>query len=429
MPEKEMRNTTSASATQAGDANKQTADTGFRTAFGVAIVAGVFTLVVTAMIAISFFQTVSAPPLTSTSVQVLINQLHDQPEDNALKAEIRAFDLMARKAYFTSVSFRRNGAFLLLGAIAVLLLALKSMARIRHELPDPRTYSPVATEDDAVAARWFVVGTVILMLIVALVMAGLFRNELNPAPAPAAPTLQASQPTALAPVVQHDASKPKDVIVSPPPDALALAQEQQMQKQWPFFRGPNSLGVAQYTNAPTSWDGKSGKNILWHTALTKPGMSSPIVWGKRLFLTAGDRVAREVECFDADTGNFLWQTQVKDIPGSPVGREDDGLPSTPAPVKASSKGTAKATEKQVAKQAGVPKSVPVVDAPIKKPEEKDPHAKKPVGKAPAPATKAPAAKKTAVKKAAKPPVAKKPAVKKAPAKKPAAKKAEKKKHK
>jgi hypothetical protein len=119
----------------------------------------------------------------------------------------------------------------------------------------------------------------------------------------------------------------------------------------------------------------------------------------------------------------------KDIPGSPVGREDDGLPSTPAPVKASSKGTAKATEKQAAKQAGAPKTGPVDDALAKKSEEKDPHAKKPVGKAPAPATKAPAAKKTAVKKAAKPPVAKKPAVKKAPAKKPAAKKAEKKKHK
>ena len=119
----------------------------------------------------------------------------------------------------------------------------------------------------------------------------------------------------------------------------------------------------------------------------------------------------------------------KDIPGSPVGREDDGLPSTPAPVKASSKGTAKATEKQVAKQAGVPKPAPVVDAPVKKPEEKDPHAKKPVGKAPASAAKAPAAKKAAAKKAPKSPVAKKPAAKKAPAKKPAAKKAEKKKHK
>jgi Zn ribbon nucleic-acid-binding protein len=115
----------------------------------------------------------------------------------------------------------------------------------------------------------------------------------------------------------------------------------------------------------------------------------------------------------------------KDIPGSPVGREDDGLPSMPAPVKASSKGTAKATEKQVAKQAGVPKSAPVVDATVRKSEEKDPHAKKPVVKAPAPATKSPAAKKTAIKKAAKSPVAKKPAAKKAPAKKPAAKKAEK----
>jgi Zn ribbon nucleic-acid-binding protein len=119
----------------------------------------------------------------------------------------------------------------------------------------------------------------------------------------------------------------------------------------------------------------------------------------------------------------------KDIPGSPVGREDDGLPSTPAPVKTSSKAAAKATEKQAAKQAAVPKSAPVTNAPAKKSEEKEPHAKKPAVKATAPATKAPVAKKPVVKKPAKPPVAKKPAAKKALAKKPAAKKAEKKKHK
>jgi hypothetical protein len=120
----------------------------------------------------------------------------------------------------------------------------------------------------------------------------------------------------------------------------------------------------------------------------------------------------------------------KDIPGSPVGREDDGLPSTPAPVKAGAKGAAKATEKQAAKSAGEPKAPSLAaKAPAKKSEEKAPQAKKPAGKVPAPAAKAPAAKKPAVKKAAKPPVAKKPAAKKVPAKKPADKKTEKKKHK
>ena len=156
---------------------------------------------------------------------------------------------------------------------------------------------------------------------------------------------------------------------------------------------------------------------------------------------------------------------LKDIPGSPVGREDDGLPSTIAPVKTGGKGAAKAAEKQAAKAAAAakaiaaakpvaaPKAVPAAKAapvpktapapkaavptskapakqvveekkaPDKKPAEQKQAAKKsPVAKKPA-VKKAPAAKKPAAKKpVAKKPVVKKPVVKKPVAKKPVAKK-------
>jgi hypothetical protein len=112
----------------------------------------------------------------------------------------------------------------------------------------------------------------------------------------------------------------------------------------------------------------------------------------------------------------------KDIPGSPLGREDDGLPSIP--MKGGAKGATKPSEKPFAK--------PVVKIPeaakpaSKKHEEKKPAAKKPAAKklaAKKPAAKKPAAKKPAAKKpAAKKPAAKKPAAKKPAAKKPAAKK-------
>jgi Zn ribbon nucleic-acid-binding protein len=108
----------------------------------------------------------------------------------------------------------------------------------------------------------------------------------------------------------------------------------------------------------------------------------------------------------------------KDIPGSPLGREDDGLPSTA--VKGSAKGVTKSSEKPVVK-------IPEAAKPArKKHEEKKPAAKKPAAKKPA--AKKPAAKKPAAKKpAAKKPAAKKPAAKKPAAKKPAAKKPAKKK--
>lgn len=105
----------------------------------------------------------------------------------------------------------------------------------------------------------------------------------------------------------------------------------------------------------------------------------------------------------------------RDIPGSPVGREDDGLPSTPPPAKAT-KGADKASAK-AAKAAPPP-------APAAKPAAKKPEVK-PQPVKPQPAKKAAVAKKPTAKKpvaAKKPAIAKKPVVKKVPAKKAAAKK-------
>jgi hypothetical protein len=134
----------------------------------------------------------------------------------------------------------------------------------------------------------------------------------------------------------------------------------------------------------------------------------------------------KVEITFSDARRILVHNR-KDIPGSPVGREDDGLPSTTAPAKAAGKGAGKAAEKSSAKPAGAPKAVPAPKVPEKKhdekkaPEEKTPE-KKPVAKKPA-AEKTPAAKKPVAKKPAeKKPAAKKPAAKKPAAKKPAKKK-------
>ena len=146
----------------------------------------------------------------------------------------------------------------------------------------------------------------------------------------------------------------------------------------------------------------------------------------------------KVEITFSDARRILVHNR-KDIPGSPVGREDDGLPSMTAPAKGGTKGAARAVEKQAAKQVGTPSSAPVSKAPAKKLDGKKPPVKKPAGKAPvaekAPAAKKPAAKKVpaakkpAAQKATKKPAVKKPAAKKTPAKKPPVKKPGKKKRK
>ncbi|MFQ5641034.1 MAG: hypothetical protein ACE5IR_23905, partial [bacterium] len=54
---------------------------------------------------------------------------------------------------------------------------------------------------------------------------------------------------------------------------------------WPSFRGNYASGVADGQNLPDEWDGESGHNIKWKTRIPGLAHSSPIIWGKKVFVT------------------------------------------------------------------------------------------------------------------------------------------------
>lgn len=56
------------------------------------------------------------------------------------------------------------------------------------------------------------------------------------------------------------------------------------ESNWPQWRGPDSQGISRDQGLPTTWG--EGKNIVWKTALPGHGFSQPVIWGKRIFLTA-----------------------------------------------------------------------------------------------------------------------------------------------
>jgi len=55
---------------------------------------------------------------------------------------------------------------------------------------------------------------------------------------------------------------------------------------WPQFRGPSASGRTHGPAVPTTWNVETGENLLWKTALPGLGLSSPVIWGDRLYLTA-----------------------------------------------------------------------------------------------------------------------------------------------
>jgi outer membrane protein assembly factor BamB len=77
---------------------------------------------------------------------------------------------------------------------------------------------------------------------------------------------------------------------------------------WRQFRGSDSTGLAAGEAAPQSF--AADKNVAWKADLPDRGLSSPIVVGRRVYLTAsgGPRLDRlHVLALDAKTGQKLWQ--------------------------------------------------------------------------------------------------------------------------
>jgi hypothetical protein len=54
---------------------------------------------------------------------------------------------------------------------------------------------------------------------------------------------------------------------------------------WPSFRGTNAAGVADGQGAVAEWDVTTGHNVRWKTPIPGIAVSSPVIWGDRVFVT------------------------------------------------------------------------------------------------------------------------------------------------
>lgn len=77
---------------------------------------------------------------------------------------------------------------------------------------------------------------------------------------------------------------------------------------WLNFRGPQGSGYApEVANLPKSLTAEA---IAWKVSLPGRGLSSPVIVGDRLFLTAAsgpDQKQLHILCFDRNTGEALWE--------------------------------------------------------------------------------------------------------------------------
>jgi outer membrane protein assembly factor BamB len=82
---------------------------------------------------------------------------------------------------------------------------------------------------------------------------------------------------------------------------------------WPEFRGPGGDGHAGSQQLPLNWS--ETNNIVWKTAVHDEGWSSPVIWGKQVWVTTARADGSELfaVCIDRDCGQVLHDVKVFDV--------------------------------------------------------------------------------------------------------------------
>jgi len=318
---------------------------------GVAITAGIFSFVFCVLIIANFAQINRVDPVNTKVLNTLVERLKENPNDNQLREEIRELDLLARKAYFTNQWQVRNGGYMLMIGVLVLIISLQFLRLATKSLPEVKADDSVKYLIAQKKARFWVSFGGITLVVVALVFAFITKNQFKSTFENAAlaknveekTTEQVNQPkveetkvdTAKSVVAKEEnttkteTEKKENVEVSTPKEEVKQTQvvatttssypsENELRNNFPNFRGYGGCGIAYQKNIPTSWDGTSGQNILWKVAVPLPGYNSPVIWGDKIFVAGANATKREVYCYDRNSGKLLWTANADNIQGSPT---------------------------------------------------------------------------------------------------------------
>ncbi len=86
---------------------------------------------------------------------------------------------------------------------------------------------------------------------------------------------------------------------------LCLTKESFTQNvNWPSFRGSNASGVTEGYSLPLTWNIDTSENVCWKTPIPGLGLSSPIVWKDRIFVSTAISERKNLELKTGLYGNI-----------------------------------------------------------------------------------------------------------------------------
>lgn len=125
-------------------------------------------------------------------------------------------------------------------------------------------------------------------------------------------------------------TEPETVEWQPSSEESRAADRSVSSKNWPSFRGIGARGIADGQNPPIEWNVEDNQNVLWKTPIEGLGLSCPVIWDNKLFITSavsegddaslriglyGDVASVEEDneyefqllCLSKTTGEILWK--------------------------------------------------------------------------------------------------------------------------
>ncbi len=322
------------------------------------IISGMFVLLVSVLLLLNYVQINRNNVIESKVIESLVEKLQENPNNDALRKEIREYDLMARKAYFNSRWQVKTGSYLLLFAGIVLIASLRTRHSLTSKIDKPEEQKPDENLNRILSQRWILIATGAIMVL-ALAAGFLTQDTFNmygtdqPESQITSAALTnenenievidisigntndnaevrngqevteeeitsgnqiAGEETAKASgeEIAHNENTAKESI-----ERLAFPAASEIENNYNSFRGAWGHGISKHKNIPTDWDGASGKNIAWKVKIPKKGYNSPVLWNEKLFIAGGDETGLKIFCYNRNTGNLLWEQEVTNIEGSP----------------------------------------------------------------------------------------------------------------
>lgn len=296
--------------------------TKIRNSYRVAVVSGVFCIVLSLLLLLNFWD---------------------------LKEEINSFDLVAQRGYFISPWLIIIGTCLLFIGGIFLAISLKIYVNHRIRITNPEKMTQNHLRASANLQYWvFLIGGLVLGLAICTALLNtyilnIYQQQVNTErphevtnDVEKAQILQSgkSTPVGRAALEETDNSflAVSDTVIPGDPEVLFPKEEgvdrligsqvykgvQEFKKNHNTFRGFFSQGISYHRNIPVNWNCSTGQSVKWKVKFSKPGTNSPVIWEDKLFISGADAQARILACYNRHNGQLLWEKEVKDIAGSPA---------------------------------------------------------------------------------------------------------------